>query len=449
MKSNPSVKIMSNNEENLKFLDRLSNMFHKIFEASHLIYTIFFLIFIVIISFMSFTVNISDYVLFFATLTSLMFIILMLVGVFNKTESYLFSKEPNRYFHKLMAIAISLGLSFIILIFYFIFGSSTQILVEFLGWDILLPVVYVIIYFGWNLAQIFFLRITFEDIAIKFDDKLLKSNRELAQNRNISILFAGIVVFLTLLIQISSNFGFMTLFEPLNSTDSLDPLYAFFAWNVFMYLLIGILAYRLFQLQRLSIENETPNVFSSMFHILIWIIIWYRSFSFIYSFRSVESNLGVDVMRVLTDVFLMILTSFLVLRGLGAKIYRLKLFNQNNLPFFLFAFTILYVEGQVIMIIGGGSFSGLYTSRTQINLVNNLLVLGVTIIFYWWYSKVTLEKKNLIPKSLFSHNDVAEILTSFKDYLENSGALEKNKVDDREIKHFMENKKISTNAEKT
>lgn len=440
---------MSNNEENLKFLDRLSNMFHKIFEASHLIYTIFFLIFIVIISFMSFTVNISDYVLFFATLTSLMFIILMLVGVFNKTESYLFSKEPNRYFHKLMAIAISLGLSFIILIFYFIFGSSTQILVEFLGWDILLPVVYVIIYFGWNLAQIFFLRITFEDIAIKFDDKLLKSNRELAQNRNISILFAGIVVFLTLLIQISSNFGFMTLFEPLNSTDSLDPLYAFFAWNVFMYLLIGILAYRLFQLQRLSIENETPNVFSSMFHILIWIIIWYRSFSFIYSFRSVESNLGVDVMRVLTDVFLMILTSFLVLRGLGAKIYRLKLFNQNNLPFFLFAFTILYVEGQVIMIIGGGSFSGLYTSRTQINLVNNLLVLGVTIIFYWWYSKVTLEKKNLIPKSLFSHNDVAEILTSFKDYLENSGALEKNKVDDREIKHFMENKKISTNAEKT
>ena len=398
---------------------------------------------------MSFSINISDYVLFFATIASLMFLILMIVGIFKRAESYLFSKERNEYFHKLLAIILSLGLSFIILLLYFVFGRSDQILIEFLGWDILLPVMYVIIYFGWNLGQIFFLRITFENLAIKANEKLLKNDASINRNKSLSIIFSVIAVAVTLLIQISSNFGFISLFEPVNPSDPLDPLFAFYAWNIFMYLLIGVLTYRLFQLQRLSIKNETPNVFLSVFHILIWILIWYRSFSFIYSFRSVESNLGVDLLRVLTDVILMTLTSFLVLRGLGAKIYRFKLFNQNNLPFFLFAFTILYVEGQVIMIIGGGSISGLYTSRTQINLVNNFLILLITVIFYWWYSKLTLERQNLIPKSLFTQEDVAKIVWDFKEHLENSGALAINKVDEYEINNFLKNKKISTKGNQT
>ncbi len=436
---------MCSDKQNLKFIDKLSSMFHKIFEPSHLIYTLVFIIFILIISFMSFSVNVSNFVLFFATLTALMFLILTIVGIFNKSEPYLFSKEKKAYLKKLIAMLIGAGLSFIILIFYFLYGSSTQISVQFLGWDVLLPVLYVIIYFGWNLIQIFFLRISFEDIAVKANEKLLKENAEFSRNKNISIALAIIIISLTILIQILSNIGFIPLFEPTSPSGSLTPLYTFYGWNVFMYALIGVLSYRLFQLQRMSVKNETPNVFSSVFHILIWIIIWYRSFSFIYSFRSVESNLGIDIMRVLSDVFLMILTSFLVLRGLGSRIYRFKAFNPNNLPFFLFAFTILYVEGQVIMIIGGGSIAGLYTSRAQINLVNNFLVLLITVIFYWWYSKVTLEKRNLIFKSLFTHKEVGQILIDFKDYLENSGALEINKVDDYEIKTFMENKKIKVN----
>ena len=153
-------------------------------------------------------------------------------------------------------------------------------------------------------------------------------------------------------------------------------------------------------------------------------------------------------MRILTDVFLMILTSFLVLRGLGSRIYRFKAFNPNNLPFFLFAFTILYVEGQVIMIIGAGYLPGFLTSRGQTNLLNNFLVLLITVIFYWWYSKFTLEKRNLIFKSLFSHKEVGQLIFDFKDYLENSGALERNKVNDYEIKTFMENKKIKVNKVK-
>ena len=431
---------MNENKENLKIIDRLNNMFHKIFETSHLIYTIFFIIVVLIISFMSFSKNAGNLVLFFATMTSLMFLMLTIIGIFSKSEAYLFSKERNNYARKLFVLMFGIGVSFVVLSIYFLFGSSSQITVQFLGWDILLPSLFVIIYFGWNLLQIFFIRISFENMATKANKMIIKQN--LNRNKKLSTVFTIIVVLLTILIQIASHFGALSLFEPESPTDSLVPLYWFQGWNIFMYILIFLLSYRLYQLHIQSQKNETPNVFSSTFHILIWIIIWYRSFSFIYSFMSVENSLGVDALRILLDILLMILTSILVLRGLGANVYRFRIFNPNNLPFFLFAFTILYVEGQVIMIIGGGSISGIYSSRGQINLVNNFLILLITIIFYWWYSKFTLEKNNLIFKKNYNQKEVVEIVYDFKDYLENTGALELEKVNTSEINQFLKKKKI-------
>ena len=106
---------MSENKENMKIIDRLNTMFHKIFETSHLIYTIFFIIVVLIISFMSFSENAGDLVLFFATMTSLMFLMLTIVGIFSKSEVYLFSKERNNYARKLFALMFGIGVSFVIL----------------------------------------------------------------------------------------------------------------------------------------------------------------------------------------------------------------------------------------------------------------------------------------------------------------------------------------------
>lgn len=434
---------MSENKESMKLFDRLSTMFHKIFETSHLIYTFFFIFVIIIISFMSFSIDAGDLVLFFATMTSLTFLILTIIGIFNKSETYLFSKERNNYVRKLFALMFGMGLSLVILSIYFLFGSSSQITIQFLGWDILLPSLYVIIYFGWNLVQIFFIRISFENAATKVNDNMIKQQESnLNRNKNVSTIFTVISILLTVLIQLATHLGAISLFEPVNPSDSLIPLYWFQGWNIFMYILIFFLSYRLYQLHMQSLKNETPNVFSSIFHVLIWIIIWYRSFSFIYSFMSVENSLGVDALRIFLDILLMILTSILVLRGLGANVYRFKVFNPNNLPFFLFAFTILYVEGQVVMIIGGGSISGLYSTRGQINLVNNFLILLVTVIFYWWYSKFTLERKNLIFKKSYNQKELVQIVYEFKDYLENTGALEYEKVHTEEINQFLKKKKI-------
>ncbi|MEJ2296753.1 MAG: hypothetical protein P8Y23_18560, partial [Candidatus Lokiarchaeota archaeon] len=168
------------------------------------------------------------------------------------------------------------------------------------------------------------------------------------------------------------------------------------------------------------------------------------SFSFINSFRSVSVALGIDIFRALIDVMLMIFTALMVLTSLSKKVYRFKIFNKNNITFFLFAFTLIYIEGQIIMITGAGSIPGTYTNRSQINLLNNFLVLLITLIFYWWYSEYILERKGLVYRQNFNHGEVISIVTDFKEYLINSGALPPEKISEREFQNFLHSKKLDT-----
>jgi len=189
-------------------------------------------------------------------------------------------------------------------------------------------------------------------------------------------------------------------------------------------------------------KNDTFNIFSSVFFILIWLIIWYRSFSFINSFRSVTEAVGIDVFRAFIDVLLMIFTAVLVIRSLGNRTFKLRIFNLNNLAFFLFAFTLIYIEGQIVMITGAGSISSTYTDLKQVNLANNFVILLITIVFYWFFSKYILEKKGLMVKKLFKQEEVIHIVSDFKSYLINSGALDSTKITDWEFKNYLKDKKL-------
>jgi len=138
----------------------------------------------------------------------------------------------------------------------------------------------------------------------------------------------------------------------------------------------------------------------------------------------------------------MILTAILVIKGLGSKTYKIRLFNPNNLAFFLFAFTLIYMEGQIVMITGAGSISGTYTNRSQVNLVNNFLVLLITLVFYWYYAEYSLKKHGLILKKMFKQEEVIVIVSDFKEYLINSGALDSNRISDLEFQNFLQQKKL-------
>jgi len=423
-----------------KISAKLDKYFHNIFNPSHIAYTIFFFIEVltlIVFYFLGSTI-LGDIGLFLATMFSLSFIIMMFLGTYSKFETFLFSKSLDQ--QKTLIFVGSLGFSFIIILMYFSFGSSAHIPIQFLGWDYILPGFYIVVYFGWNMAQIFFLKTSFESISEKANSKILP-NRESNKNKILSVVFLILAVSLPILTQLGTYFAFTPFFEPQSPDYSLIPLFWFNGWNIFMYIVILLISYRLVFLFIKSMKNDTFNIFSSVFFVLTWLIIWYRSFSFINSFRSV-TNLGIDAFRAVIDILLMIFTAVLVIRSLGNRTFKLRIFNPNNLAFFLFAFTIIYIEGQIVMITGAGSISSTYTDLKQVNLTNNFIVLLITIVFYWLYSKYVLEKKGLIVKKLFKQEEVIHIVSDFKSYLINSGALDSTKISDWEFNNYLKDKKL-------
>jgi len=366
----------------------------------------------------------------------------MIVSLYPKLDETFFLSEKIFEKKKIFAFLLIFLVSFIIIIIYFSIGSSNQLQIQFLGWDLALPVLFVVIYFGWNIIQIFFIKTGFEEISTAIDDKLIKMDRTSTKTKSLNVLFLVLAIIIPVLMQIGTFIGYLSYFQPQNSGDPQDPLYWYVGWNIIMFFIIALLSFRLIYLFIQSKKKNAPNIFSSIFYLLIWIIIWFRSFSFVNNFRTVSSAIEVDIFRNFMDILLLIITAVIVLRGLGNKVYKYRIFTPNNLPFFLFSFAILYIEGQVIMITGAGAITSIYNDFKQVSLANNFIVLIVIVIFYWWYAKYSLEQKDFIFKNYFKPREIFTIMKDFKDYLEVQNLIEKEKLTEQDIKIFLENKKI-------
>ena len=157
-----------------KIQDFLDKHFHRIFNNSHFLYTIIFFLSALLIALISLIQNqaIGNFILFLATTFSLTFIFLMFEGLIPQLEKYLFSAEKKFDRRKILFFLINFFISLALILPYFLF--STDIDIDFLRWNITLPVIFIIVYFGWNLSQIFFLRIGFENISVKTEDKFVE-----------------------------------------------------------------------------------------------------------------------------------------------------------------------------------------------------------------------------------------------------------------------------------
>jgi hypothetical protein len=376
-------------------------------------------------------------ILFLATTLSITYILLMLEGLIPQLERYLFSPEKKFDLRKLIYFFINYFIAFALILPYFLIASSNQIPIQFLAWDVALPVIFLVVYFGWSLVQILYLRIWFEDVSIKVDNKI-SDKHGTSKTKNLIDLILLIVALITpVLLQLATFVGFLEDFP------SGDSLLWYAGCNIIILVIIIITSWRLITLFYKSRKIGSSNSYSSMFYILIWLILWFRTFSFLIALRGAvqASSLGEIITR-LIDIFLMITTAFLVLKSLGDKIYDSLIFKANNMPFFLFAFTLLYIEGQIIMVTGAGSLTGVFSNRNQINLINNFLIILITVIFYWWYSEYTLERKGFIIKKRFYPEDVILIVNDFKDFLETRGAFDSNKITDTEVQNFLDSKNI-------
>ncbi len=432
-----------------KIRDKFNDEFHMIFNKSHILYTMVFLVIAAILGLCSFSVDnrtVGDISLFIATMFFIAFFTLMILGIPSATQNFIFSTEKIISLRKVLVFVLSLILGLILTWIYW--GVSDSIPIQFLRRENLLPVAVIIIFLGWNVIQILFIKTIFENIALKVDDKLLDTNDASSISKNTSFVFLVIALIIPVLMQIATFVGFWEQFDP-NQAEDPNLVYWFVGWNILMFVVIVLISWRLIYLHYLSRKNETYNVFSSIFYIFIWLIIWFRSFSFINSLKGVvtSSSSDVEVFEIIIDILLMILTSIMVLRGLGGKVYKLRIFNNNNLPFFLFAFVLFYLEGQVVLITGSGVIAGAFSDRTNISMYNNAILLLVTIVFYWWYSRYVLEKYNLIVKHSFKHEEVIQIVSDFKDYLGKRGKLNTNTVSETDMDTFFRLKKLIAKPE--
>lgn len=424
-----------------KIKDFLNKNFYQIFSDSHLLYTIIFFASALVISMLSLVprADIGNFVLFLSTSISLTYIILMFIGLIPALKDFLFSEEKRFDRNKIIGFFGVYLISFLITILYFLFGSSSNLTIEFFGWDTLLPILFIIIFFGWNLLQIIFLRSGMEAVSEKIEQRILSEHASLDTKDTFSMIFVIIAIIVAILLQFALIFYYLPQFSSIGG----DLFIWFFVINIVIFIIITISSWRLITLYLRSKRNDTPNIFSSFFYMFIWLYIAYRTFSFFSALQG-EADLGTDIFTTLMDIFLMVLTAVMVLRSLGGKVLGTTIFNKNNMPFFLYAFTMLYIQGQIIMITGAGNLIGVFSNRNQINLVNNFLIILITIGFYMWYSSFTLQRKGLIERNLFTREEIIKILLNYREHLDKLGYLNKEQLGEAELKTFLDKEKISS-----
>lgn len=410
----------------------LNKHFYRVFNESHLIYTAIYLVSAFFIGILSLIPGMGNIILFFASSISLAFIILLFMGILPNLREYLFSEEEVFDRRKILSFLVVFAFCCFLLVIYFILGKSSNLTIQFLGWDILLPTIFIIIFFGWNISQIWFLRYYMEDFASKAEDKLMSNRMSLKNKKRISLIFLIIALITPIILHIISISYFSVSF----ANESTETITTFTIIVIFIFIVIGLTSIRQIILYLKSKENSTPNVFSSVFYMIIWLYIWYRSFSFINAFSS-ASQTTTDILTAFIDIILMVAVSISVLRSLGGKVKGFQLFNENNMAFFLYAFTLLYIEGQVLMLTGAGALKGVFSEAPQISLVNNFIILVVSILFYVYYSSYILQRKGFINKTQFTQSEVVSILSQYRKYLDSQGYIDLNKIDQNDFNKFL------------
>jgi hypothetical protein len=132
----------------------------------------------------------------------------------------------------------------------------------------------------------------------------------------------------------------------------------------------------------------------------------------------------------LGNIALVVLTAVFVLRLIARNVKESEKLNENAIPFLVFALVIMYIAGQVVLIIGS---VGTPQSQDNVNLTSNSILLVSGILYYIWYSQFALQRKGYIKRKLLTMDEVnmmiKELRLSLKESVPSESEIIEDKID--------------------
>ncbi|MCP4760864.1 MAG: hypothetical protein GY870_03715 [archaeon] len=375
----------------------LHDQFQGILDENKILYTIIFLLGAFFIGILYiFDQMVASLITLVFFIGYLVLAIFSLIPVINK---HMF-QEGGEFIKKIGITIISLAIGTAISIPYFALTT-----IPVLSWNTILPPLFVIIYFGWNLIQVHFVKDTMQGAALNIEIKI--KDPEFKIQKDLSLLFLILGLIFPFILHTITVSGYWS------NLAGNQNFFLFIGWTVVVYGMIIFLDYWQIQLYMKSKRNETTNIFSNMFYILMWILFGYRSFGVIKALPSAGTGIppSLDPVSAIIDFLLVALTSLLVLRSLAKKVKKSNFVSEDAIPFVVYAFTILYVAGQAVILVIGS------IDRSQLSMINNIMLFFTGVIYYMWYSNFYMQRKGYIQRQLLTISEATDIVNDFAENL--------------------------------
>ncbi len=495
---------------NKKTSEIIEGQFLKVFDKRVRLYTIVFIVGAILIGIFT-TIQFGDSVDFLGkeditnfnqfmiiTISFIMiigFALIFLLSRSKKLHDLLFAEEKVGI--KAVITGMSLGIGFAVCLLWWSLVDKGAEQVPFLHYQDLFGILLAIVFFGWNIIQIVYVKDTIEKTSIKSEARFqisheLKSNE--SKNRTATILnilyiivpFVFQLIFIWLFLYFDTPKPYLALdpssefvprftpdnfywsdwlaANPLGTDESAflvffrdyfteiwwenQALQGILIWVIIVFGITIATTQNQVKLCLKSKSNLTINVYSGVFYIIFWFLLWIKLFLIINTYITIAITTGETEVSVewyyqifdwITSILLMVITILNLVRGFGKKIQSVQStkITKFNLVIILFIFVTSYWGGQWSLIASG-------TSQLVLNLGTGVIVSFVYLGFYFWYSKWIMERRGFIRKSSYTtpetKNMLVELSQRYKDRLLQT--IENEEIITTTLNDYMLEKKI-------
>ena len=399
----------------LKFLNK---QFTGIFERSKIFFTLIFLGGAIVIAFLALgkSNGFKNATNILTLIFVLGFLFLMICAFIRVLAKHLFAEEG--WFTKILITVMAFALSIIITLLWFHFGEDS-VTIPFFKFSQLLPYIFIITFLGWNILQIHFIKDGINSVSVKVENRLINGQVDSKKKNITAISMLVISLIVPLIAHVFTVWAFWADAQALTDPNATAK---FIAWVVIIGLLfLGLDGWQVWLFVK-SNKFHAANVYSNFFYLLISLVIWFRTYGFITSFVIAISTTGTNVFNAFGNILLVILTAIFVLKMIASRIKKTNKLNEDAIPFLVFTLTIMYIAGQVVLIIGS-------VSTNNVNIANNSILLISSVFYYLWYSQFILQRKGYIKRNLFTIEEVKGVMNKFADEMKVKSPHDSEKID--------------------